>query len=119
MSIRFEYLYRDAGNNKNWGEVVFANPRHLSAKAIAEMAAEALIDEYFFVARKVGVRNVHFPDYDDELDHGWHEVHAFVGTSEAPTDEEQRDIEEFIEAIREGCSSVVTYSSRARRLFSP
>ena len=26
MNLRMDYLYRDAGNYKNWGEVVFANP---------------------------------------------------------------------------------------------
>lgn len=25
MNIRFEYLYRDHGNLKNWGEIVFSN----------------------------------------------------------------------------------------------
>jgi len=30
MNILFEYLYRDAGNNKKWGEVVFHNKENIN-----------------------------------------------------------------------------------------
>jgi len=34
MNIIFEYLYRDAGNNKNFGSVIFSNHKGLSVEEI-------------------------------------------------------------------------------------
>lgn len=100
MNIRFEYLYRDGGNFKNWGEVVFLNPRHVSADIVMSMAKNALIDQAYFVANKAGVPDLHFREYDEQLDHGWHETHAFQSTDDAPNDPQSRNIEEFIESLR-------------------
>lgn len=100
MNIRFEYLYRDAGNFKNWGEVVFSNPRNINADLIASKAEKVLIDQAYFVARKASVPDLHFEDYNEELDHGWHEVYTFQSTDDAPNDPQERDIEGFIESLR-------------------
>lgn len=63
MNVRFEYLYRDAGNFKNWGEVVFANPRNICADHVAAMAEKALrIDNLYFVASEVNVPDLHFAE---------------------------------------------------------
>jgi hypothetical protein len=100
MNIRFEYLYRDAGNFKNWGEVVFSNPHDVPADVAASVAEKVLIDRTFFVANKAGVPDLHFAEYNEELDHGWHEVHAFLPTDEPSNDTRTRNIEEFIESLR-------------------
>lgn len=100
MNIRFEYLYRDAGNFKNWGEVVFSNPRDVPADVTASMAEKVLIDHTFFVASKAGVPDLHFSEYNEDLDHGWHEVHAFLPTDEPPNDAQARNIEDFIISLR-------------------
>lgn len=105
MNIRFEYLYRDAGNFKNWGDVIFSNPRNLSADLIASMAEKVLIEQLYFVARKAGVPDRHFNEYNEELDHGWHEVSAFQPTDDVPNDPQGRDIEEFIKSLR--CASQI------------
>jgi hypothetical protein len=100
MNIRFEYLYRDAGNFKQWGEVVFANPGDISVDAIASTAEPFLIDHLFFVASKVGVPDLHFAAHFEELDHGWHEVHAFLDTDDPPTDARARSVDEFVDSLR-------------------
>lgn len=100
MNIRFEYLYRDAGNFKNWGEVVFSNPHDVAAEIAASMAENVLIDRAFFVASKADVPDLHFPEYNEELDHGWHEVHAFLPTDEPSNDARARSIDEFLESLR-------------------
>jgi hypothetical protein len=100
MNIRFEYLYRDAGNFKNWGEVVFSNPHDVSAEIAASMAENVLIDRAFFVASKAGVPDLHFPEYNEERDHGWHEAHAFLPTDEPSNDAQARSIDEFLESLR-------------------
>lgn len=100
MNIRFEYLYRDAGNFKNWGEIVFSNPEHLGSEAITDLARVSLINRTFFVAANARVPDLHFADYHAELDHGWHEMHAFAPTDDETSDQEHRTISEFVESLR-------------------
>ena len=100
MNVRFEYLYRDAGNFKNWGEIVFSNPRNINADLIAAMTEKVLIDGAYFVASKAGVPDLHVETYDENLDHGWHELYSFQSTDEAPNDPQERNVEEFIESLQ-------------------
>jgi hypothetical protein len=100
MNIRFEYLYRDAGNFKNWGEIVFSNPHNLNADFVSTMAEKILIDGAYFVASKAGVLDLHVETYDEDLDHGWHEFYSFQSTDEAPNDPQERNVEEFIESLQ-------------------
>lgn len=101
MNVRFEYLYRDAGNFKNWGEIVFANPRNISADRIAAMEEKATcIDSLYFVAADLKVPDLHFAEFNEALDHNWHEVHAFQVTEDTPNDSQGRNIEEFFELLQ-------------------
>ena len=105
MNVRFEYLYRDAGNFKNWGEVVFSNPRNINVDLVAAMAEKVLIDHAYFVASKAGVPDLHFTEHDEDLDHGWHEAHGFQPTDDSANDAQGRDIETFIASLQ--CASRV------------
>jgi hypothetical protein len=100
MNIKFEYLYRDAGNYKNWGEVFFFNPNNLTVELITSMAEKALIDKSFFVADSMSIPDLHFEEYNPQLDHDWHEFHAFTSTEEAPNDLLNRNIEDFIKSLQ-------------------
>ncbi len=100
MNIRLEYLYRDAGNFKNWGEVVFSNPLNINTELITLMAEKVLIEQPYFVAINAGVPDLHFKDYNEQIDHNWHEIYAFQSTDDAPNDSQGRNIEEFIESLR-------------------
>ena len=73
MNIEFSYLYRDAGNFKNFGTVVFANKNQTSLEKLNEMIKQRLVDEMFFDAVNTSVPSLFFDDYDEELDHDWHE----------------------------------------------
>ena len=76
--VRFKYLYRDAGNYKNYGEVVFANGSGLPLTTIDELIKASLIDGAWFVAKDWGVPELFFTEYPylPELDHEWHEYDA-------------------------------------------
>ncbi|MFI3199814.1 MAG: hypothetical protein QX196_15995 [Methylococcaceae bacterium] len=100
MNIRFEYLYRDTGNFKSWGELVFSNPHNINVNLVKALAENVLIDQAYFVASKANVPDLHFKEYNYQLDHGWHELHIFVPTEEAPNDPCGRNIEEFIESLQ-------------------
>jgi hypothetical protein len=105
VNIRFEYLYRDAGNYKNWGETVFSNPNEIECSQLRELITNALIDKEYFVASKVGIADLHFPTWDSIEDHDWHEFHTVQSTVDCPTDEQGRTVEEFIEVLREASRS--------------
>ncbi len=100
MNILFQYLYRDAGNFKNWGEVVFYNKKDYEVSYLEKQIKEILIDKEFFVAEKADVPKLQFPEYVKSLDHEWHEFHSISVTSVKSNDKLARDIEEFIESLK-------------------
>lgn len=100
MNIRFEYLYRDFGNFKHWGEVIFANPNNIDAGFASSMAEQVLIERIYFVASKADIPDLNFSEYIKEIDHGWHEFHLFNFTDDSPNDPLGRNIEEFIASLR-------------------
>ncbi len=99
MNIEFFYLYRDAGNFKQFGSVVFANDKHLSIESITQAIKNSLIDELFFDPYAANVPPLFFDDFDDELDHDWHEFEV-VKEVETPTNDSlNRDITSFISQL--------------------
>lgn len=100
MNICFSYLYRDAGNYKNWGEVIFTNKTDIELKLLELQIRKVLIDGEFFIAEKSGLKKLKFPKYIEELDHDWHEFHSVENTKETPNDKNERDTVDFIEHIK-------------------
>jgi hypothetical protein len=101
-NIQFNYLYRDAGNFKKFGSVVFANPDNLSVKEIGEKISENLIDFSYFRPDSIGIPPLFFEKYIEALDHSWNEFENVESTMQPATDE--RTITQFIEkliAVRE------------------
>jgi len=100
LNIRFGYLYRDAGNFKSWGEVVFTNKNKLYVGMLIDQAESALIDGEFFIANKASLPNLYFQNYVKSLDHGWHEFHLMEESEERENDTLSRDIEEFMHTLK-------------------
>lgn len=96
-NIRFSYLYRDVGNYKLFGQVVFRNPERIALEEIRNIVNAHLIDGEFFEAKKWGVPELRFDKYVRELDHNWCEFEAVEVTPHDITDE--RSIKEFIVSI--------------------
>ncbi len=105
MNISFEYLYRDTGNFKKWGEVIFSNKNNLDVNYLERQVRSVLIDKEFFVAKKASVPNLQFQEYIEALDHGWHEFYSVLPSVVNPNDPGGRDILEFIESLR--CASEI------------
>lgn len=101
MNICFQYLYRDAGNFKNWGEVIFSNRKNHGAHQLEKQARNVLIDSEFFVADKADIPSLQFQDHIEHLDHDWHEFHSFRLSTDKPNDPCSRDIVTFIEYLRD------------------
>lgn len=84
-NIKLSYLYRDAGNYKNFGEVIFANPSNVSLEKVTELLKQKLIDGQWFYARDYGLPNLHFDKWNEELDHGFHEFEGMEYTDDPPS----------------------------------
>lgn len=95
MNIQFSYLYRDAGNFKNFGEVIFANPNSLLLEDLLIKLKQVLLDETYFDAFAVGIPELFFDDYDEELDHDWHEFDRLNLVELPLSDGQGRSIEDF------------------------
>lgn len=103
MNLRFEYLYRDAANYKAWCALVVSNPGDAHSAATAEQAAsKVLIDGAWFVAAAADLPDLRGDEWDDELDHDWHELHGFAETDVPPDDPRGRDIRGLLESLAEG-----------------
>ena len=97
-NIQLNYLYRCGGNYKNFGEVIFANPDGLSLQQVEEAIKATLIDHHWFYAHHWHLPSLHFPKWDPELDHLWHEYEGVEYTGLPATD--ARSISQFMAAIK-------------------
>lgn len=97
MNIKFNYLYRDAGNYKTHGSVVFLNPDRLTIEQIESTLRTKLIDEVFFDPEALGVPALSHSEflYDPAIDHLWNEFESLEETDEDATND--RKISEFIQ----------------------
>lgn len=99
MNTKLEYLYRDADNNKKWGEVVFTNHNNIDLNQIESMLKKALIQNEFFIASKSGLPELSFQKPDKEIDHGWYEYSEINNTTEQDNDLYNRDITDLIKLL--------------------
>lgn len=98
MNIELEYVYRDAGNYKNFGTVIFKNLNSCSIEMISKEIEEWLIDREFFIAEKIKIPTLYFTDfaYSPELDHEWHQFLGLRLTEEQSNDPYSRDIDDLL-----------------------
>lgn len=99
-NLKLNYRYRDAGNYKQFGSVIFSNSSKLSIDEATKLMHEKLISGELFIPEEWNLQALHFHPYDPELDHQYHEFESWEVTYEAPTD--VREILEFLESIEKG-----------------
>ncbi len=85
--IKFSYLYRDASNYKNFGEIIFSNPTHLSIEILETIIKSKLIDGQWFFANDWEIPELYFKDRNDELDHSFHEYLCISATNDKANSE--------------------------------
>ena len=78
QAIKFTYLYRDAGNSKAWGEVVFSNPNDLSLTDIYTRLRKSFDMGCLFAADQMQIPEVFLYANGDVIaeDHSFHEFHS-------------------------------------------
>ena len=82
QNIKLTYLYRDAGNYKKYGEVIFENPEKTAINELQNLLESKLIDGQWFYADEWQLRDLHSEYWGQELDHGFHEFESLCYTEE-------------------------------------
>jgi len=85
-NLKFEYLYRDAGNYKQFGCVILKNPSKIDPELATKQIRPYLIDGEFFYPDKIQVPYIEKYEFDPEMDHNWYEFEKFSLTDEKPTE---------------------------------
>ena len=111
-NIKFKYLYRDAGNYKNFGYAVFSNPESISVDEIKDKLEKAFKHEMLFIADQVDLQELFFEDFPSDDDISFHEFDGLEVTDEARNDLSKRTIKQFVELIK-------SESSRGWKVFDP
>jgi hypothetical protein len=116
-NIKFNYLYRDAGNYKKWAEVVFSNPDRLTLESMTAALRDTFLQDGLFIAHQVRLPEAFFSTEGDATsdDHCFHEFDVAEITLEAPNDSQSRSISQFIaEVKREARRGWVTFDPHDR-----
>jgi hypothetical protein len=57
-NVEFIYLYRDGGNYKKWGRVVFSNPDGMGSDSVEERLRQGFLQDGLFIASQIRVPEV-------------------------------------------------------------
>jgi len=98
-NVKFEYLYRDGGNYKNYGSCVFKNPDNLSVDEIERRLEIAFLNRLHFIAEQVELPELFHDDYPTTDDVSFHEYSGVELSKEDESDSSQRTIKEFVEKV--------------------
>jgi len=102
-NIRFVYMYRDASNYKQHGEVILPNETQRTVKEVDQQLHSFLSDGLFFIARQVQIEERFFAVVNED-DHPWHEYVSVEATTDPtfdPVPEEKRDITNFLKELEQ------------------
>ena len=76
-NIQLSYLYRDGGNYKKFGSVVFCNPSNIDLSIVEKRIKSHLIDGSWFYAHLWQLPDLRFIDLNDN-DPTWHEFESIT-----------------------------------------
>jgi len=94
FNIKFNYLYRDAGNYKIFGCVIFSNQKKIDLERIELEIKDNLIDKEFFYPLDCKIPVLNFDGINEEISDVWYEFENVEFTDEHVTD--NKSIEEFL-----------------------
>jgi hypothetical protein len=100
-NVEFTYLYRDGGNHKKWGRVVFSNPEGASNESVEKRLRQAFLQDGLFIANQIRVPDV-FLYAEGQFsfdDHCYHEFDTARLTAKEADDVQRRTITEFLAEI--------------------
>jgi hypothetical protein len=100
-NVEFRYLYRDGGNYRRRGSVVFSNREGLDIDSAAEKLRQAFLPDGLFIARQVRVPEVFLYARGKFTgdDHCYHEFDELTSTNKAVNDQHVRSIQRFLNDV--------------------
>jgi len=98
-NIQFNYLYRDSGNYKKYGFVIFTNPDNLALAEIERLIRTKLIWGEWFYANEWLLPELFLEFVDFRIDPTWHEFESVENTDEPAN--QVLSIREFIKELKE------------------
>jgi hypothetical protein len=101
-NVKFNYLYRDAGNFKKWATVVFSNPDGLTTESLTGDLRLALLESCLFIAHQIRVPEAFLFREGDATsdDHCFHEFDSVEVSLRAPDDQYSRSIGQFTAEVK-------------------
>ena len=102
-NVRFVYMYRDASNYKQHGEVILSNETQRTVEEVDIQTRSLLSDGLFFIARQVQIEERFFAVVSED-DHPWHEfvmVEATTDPAFDPVPDQKRDISKFLKELEQ------------------
>jgi hypothetical protein len=113
-NVEFSYLYRDGGNCKNRGTVVFSNSGEISVGAAEGDLRQHFLEDGLFIASQIRVPEVFLfaGGRFSSDDHCYHEFDGIRSTTRSADDTLHRSIGEFL-------AEVDREAHRGWRLFDP
>jgi hypothetical protein len=121
-NIKFGYLYRDGGNYKKWGKVIFSNPEKLTLELVTKDLRRAFLEGCLFIARQIRIPECFLFSEGEATtdDHCFHEFEAVELTVESPNDLHLRSISQFIgEVKREAMRGWIAFDPHDRLVGRP
>jgi hypothetical protein len=100
-NVEFRYLYRDGGNYKKRGSVIFSNREGLDIDLAAERLRLGFLPDGLFIAKQVRVPEVFLykrGKFTDD-DHCYHEFDELTSTKKAVNDQQARSIQKFVDEV--------------------
>jgi len=100
-NVKFNYLYRDGGNFKSWGEVIFSNLENLPVNEIEAKLINAFLPDNQFIASQIDIpeKFLLLDGKFTKYDHCYHEFDCVEICQENSTDVLDRSISDFLENI--------------------
>jgi len=100
-NVKFNYLYRDGSNYKSWGEVIFSNPDQLTLNGIESKLLDAFLSDKLFVTSQISIpeKFLFVSGKFTKFDHCYHEFDKVEISQEAPTDDLNRSITDFLKDV--------------------
>ena len=96
-NIAFQYLHRDDGNYKTYGEIIFKNKEGLAPQDAEKILRKKLIDHEFFYPLENDIPL--FPEHTGLLYFSdWYEFQEFSNTAERPND--SRNLTTFLSRFK-------------------
>lgn len=81
-NIKFSYLYRDSGNYKNYGFLIFSNPDNIDLSELTSLIKSKLFDGTWFYHKEWHLPDLRSAHFDYEIDPTWHEFESVEYTDE-------------------------------------